>query len=115
RHTGVKIIETPIDPETGATCKNAIRKEAEDLGDKLAAIAFPQINNFGNLEDVDKLTDLASDLGVQSIAVIDPLLLATGGLKPPSEFGNDGADLIVGEAQHLAISPNFGGPGLGLF
>ena len=115
RHTGVKIVETPIDPETGATCRNAIRKEAEDLGDKLAAIAFPQINNFGNLEDVDKLTDLASDLGVQSIAVIDPLLLATGGLKPPSEFGNDGADLIVGEAQHLAISPNFGGPGLGLF
>ena len=49
RHTGVKIVETPIDPETGATCRNAIRKEAEDLGDKLAAIAFPQINNFGNL------------------------------------------------------------------
>src|SRR5690606_1154026 len=50
-------------------------------------------------------------------AIIDPFLLATGGLKAPSEFGSDaqGCDMIVGEGQHLAIAPNFGGPGLGLF
>ena len=26
-----------------------------------------------------------------------------------------GADFIAGDAQHLAIPPNFGGPGLGIF
>ena len=43
------------------------------------------------------------------------MLLATGGLKPPTEFGETGIDFIAGEAQHLAIPPSFGGPGLGLF
>ena len=41
--------------------------------------------------------------------------LVTGGLKTPSQFGEHGADFIAGEAQHLAIPPSFGGPGLGLF
>ena len=40
------------------------------------------------------------------------MLLGTGGLKPPTHLENKGADFIVGEAQHLAIEPNFGGPGL---
>ena len=39
------------------------------------------------------------------------MLLAAGGLKPPSEFGSDGVDFIAGEAQHLAIPPSFGGRG----
>ena len=43
------------------------------------------------------------------------MLLGSGGLKPPTDFGENGADFIVGEAQHLAIAPNFGGPGLGIF
>ena len=115
KHTGVRIIITPVDSATGTTCLDAVREEALRLGPELAAIAFPQVNNFGNLEDVSALTDLAGELGVKSIAVIDPALLAAGGLKPPSNFGKHGADLIVGEAQHLAIAPNFGGPGLGLF
>jgi glycine dehydrogenase len=115
RQTDTKIIITPIDLQTGSTCADSIRQEAKHLGDSLAAIAFPQVNNLGLLEDVDALTDLAVELGVKSIAIIDPMLIAGGGLKPPSVFGKEGADIIVGEAQHLAIGPNFGGPGLGLF
>ena len=42
-------------------------------------------------------------------------MLGEGGLKPPVEFGRSGADFIAGDAQHLAIPPNFGGPGLGIF
>jgi len=114
-HTDISIQITPIDPETGKTCLNALREQATELGDQLAAIAFPQTNNFGLLEDVDALTDLAAEHNALSIAVIDPLLLATKGLKPPSQYGKNGADIIAGEAQHLAIAPNFGGPGLGLF
>ncbi|MGB0289833.1 MAG: glycine dehydrogenase, partial [Opitutales bacterium] len=69
------------------------------------------------LEEVDALADLAAQLGVKSVAVIDPLHLSAGGLKAPAHFGGDatGVDIIVGEAHHLALAPNYGGPGLGLF
>jgi glycine cleavage system pyridoxal-binding protein P len=56
-------------------------------------------------------------INLLSIAVIDPMLLGAGGLVQPSEFGTQkrGATMIVGEGQHLALAPNYGGPGLGLF
>lgn len=115
KHTEIKIEIIPIDQETGSSSHKRIKDRAEALGDHLAAIVFPQVNNFGILEDVDALTNLAAECGALSIAVIDPILLATKGLKPPSEFGVNGADILAGEAQHLCIGPNFGGPGLGLF
>lgn len=95
----------------------ALKARIEILGPKLAALVYPQTNHFGNLEDVDALTDLANAAQVSAIAIIDPMLLATGGLKSPATFGtsSQGCDMIVGEGQHLAIGPNFGGPGLGLF
>jgi glycine dehydrogenase len=83
----------------------------------LAGMVFPQANCLGCLEDVDGLTDLAQSVGARAIVVIDPMLLATGGLKAPGTFGQQGqgADLLVGEGQHLAIPPHYGGPGLGVF
>ncbi|CAM9899296.1 unnamed protein product, partial [Chrysoparadoxa australica] len=81
----------------------------------VAAVAFPQINSLGKLEDVHTLTRLTKEKGAQAIGIIDPATLATGGLTPPSQWGEDGCDMIVGEGQHLGIGPNFGGPGLGLF
>jgi len=113
--TQIKIVEVPADPATGRLDPATVRARAAEVGAKLAAIAFPQVNTFGLLEDVDALTDLAAELKVKSIALIDPILLATGGLKPPAKFGAHGANMFVGEAQHLAIGPTFGGPGLGIF
>jgi glycine dehydrogenase len=117
RETGLKIITIPTDPETGITNIEIARKLALEIGSNLAAIAFPQVNNFGNLEDVHELTDLCTELNIQSIALFDPMLLATDGIIPPVEYGSQkqGANMIVGEGQHLAIAPNFGGPGLGIF
>ena len=115
--TDLTLLSTPLDAETGRLDLPALRDLAAKLGDDLACIVFPQVNAFGLLEEVDELTDLAREVGAKSVACIDPMLLATGGLKPPASFGSDaaGADLIAGEAQHLAIGPNYGGPGLGLF
>lgn len=115
--TATKIITIPTDPETGITNIEVARRLAKEIGSNLAAIAFPQVNNFGNLEDVHELTDLCSELNIQSIALIDPMLLATDGLIPPVDYGSkkQGANMIVGEGQHLALAPNFGGPGLGIF
>ncbi len=115
--TSLRIITVPIDPITGTTDLNILIKIAKELGSKLSGIIYPQVNNLGNLEDVHLITDLCWELNVQAIAIIDPMLLATKGLVSPVDFGTkkQGAHMIVGEGQHLAIGPNFGGPGLGIF
>ncbi len=113
--TEVELIRVPADVVTGCIDMAALKAAAVEAVDRLAVIVFPQVNTFGLLEAVDELTDLAADLKIKSVAVIDPLLLSKGGLKAPSDFGVNGVDIIVGEAQHLALAPNFGGPGLGLF
>lgn len=115
--TNVNIITIPVDKKTGLTDIDALNSLLNHHGANAACIVYPQVNNFGNLEDVHTITDIAYQHKVQSIAVIDPMLLATEGLIPPVEFGSQkqGAHMIVGEGQHLAIAPNFGGPGLGIF
>ena len=113
--TDLELVRVPVDESTGLIDPKALNAAIESVGDRLAAIIFPQVNTFGLLEDVDELTNLSAKVGAKSIAVIDPILLGPGGLKQPSTFGDNGADIIVGEAQHLALGPNFGGPGLGLF
>lgn len=111
----ISLVKVPVDATTGTISSGALDSAIQETGDRLAAIVFPQVNTFGLIEDVDGLTRLAAEAGAKSIAVIDPLLLGPGGLKPPSDFGDGGVDIIVGEAHHLALAPNFGGPGLGLF
>jgi glycine dehydrogenase len=107
----------PIDPTSGTVPLGSLRERAVPVAARLAGIVFPQANSLGCLEDVDALTDLAHSVGARAIVVIDPMLLASGGLKAPGTFGqrSQGADLLVGEGQHLAIPPHYGGPGLGVF
>lgn len=113
-HTEMKIVRAPINAETG---KLDLKKIEEILSNPhfIAALAFPQVNNLGIIEDVDALTDLAHQYNIKTIAIVDPMLIGKGGLKAPVSFGNKGADMVVAEGQHLAIGPNFGGPGLGIF
>ncbi len=108
---------TPVDPACGTVAIAALEARAAACAEQLAGIVFPQVGSLGCLEDVDHLTDLAHEHDAKAITVIDPMLLATGGLVPPGRFGRDsqGADLLVGEGQPLAIGPNYGGPGLGIF
>ena len=44
----------------------------------------PFTNNEGEF-DVDALANLTNDLKAVSVAVVDPVLLGSGGLKPPVE------------------------------
>ena len=113
--TPFELMRVDADPATGLLDPAAVREALSSRSADIAAFAFPHVNTFGLLEEVDALTDVCAEAGVRSIAVIDPFLLGPGGLKPPSQFGAKGADIAVGEGQHLALSPNFGGPGLGLF
>ncbi len=115
KETQIRFSLAKIHPASGVLDFSSLETTDEDETGEYSAFVFPQVNKFGLLENVDALTDFARERGMRSIASIDPMLLATGGLKPPSEFGEEGADFITGEAQHLAIPPSFGGPGLGLF
>lgn len=117
KETKLNIIKAPLNPNNGLTSidtlKNLIKEHTHDL----AALCFPQVNCFGNLEEVDLLTDLASQHDLISIGVIDPLLLAKEGMNPPSIWGSNaqGTTMFVAEGQHLVTPPTFGGPGLGIF
>lgn len=118
KETPLKIEYIPLDPATGLTDINWLNKRLEDETSPVAGVAFCQMNHLGLLENVHQLTDLCWQHTIQSIAIIDPLLLAgKNGLCPPAEYGGQkqGAHMIVGEGQHLALAPNFGGPGLGIF
>lgn len=116
KETDLKIIKAPVSAQTGRLDMDAL-KRILNTTPTIAAVAFPQINNLGNTEPVDEIVDLCSTNNIKSIAVVDPMLLGPAGLKPPVKFGTraQGADMVVAEGQHLAIGPNFGGPGLGIF
>ncbi len=114
--TSLKIVTVPYLPgKHGETTLTQVKEHLQKLGSQAFGLVYPQVNACGILEDVHGLTDLAHEFSLQAIAMFDPMQLAKGGLISPSQFGKEGADLIVGEGQHLAILPNFGGPGLGIF
>jgi glycine dehydrogenase subunit 1 len=75
-----------------------------------------QPNFFGNLEEVDELTDWAHAHRMLVIAVVNPTSLAI--LKPPGEWGSDesgnrGADIVCGEGQPFGVPLASGGPYFG--
>jgi glycine dehydrogenase len=115
RDTDLELRFISPDSSTGRVSVNSFRLAAEKAASELACLVFPQLNFLGLLEEVDGLTDLAAELGTRSIAIVDPMTLAAGALKPPSAFGKKGASIFVGEGMHISLSPNFGGPGLGIF
>lgn len=116
RETGLRIVRAPISSQTGRIDMDAL-KRILNTTPHIAGVAFPQVNNLGNIEPVDEITDLCSNNNIKSIAIVDPMLLGPTGLKAPAKFGSrqQGSDMVVAEGQHLAIGPNFGGPGLGIF
>jgi len=116
-HTKLKIEFIPLNAKSGRTDLAKLENILKERAHEIAGLAFPQVNCLGQLEDVNALTDLAKSFKVLTVGIIDPALLADQGLRQPALWGEDGhgVDLIVGEGQHLAIGPNFGGPGLGIF
>ena len=102
---GIDIVEPGFDAQSGRTVLEGV--DWQDV----AALAVPQPNFFGVLEDVDALTDAAHAAGALVIGVVNPLALAI--LKPPGEWGARGADIACGEGQPLGIPLAGGGPYLG--
>jgi glycine dehydrogenase subunit 1 len=107
---GVRFEEVPFSPESGLTSLDALKKyEGEDI----TAVVVQQPNFFGQLEDVDAITDWAHAHGIFVIAVVNPTSLAL--LRPPGEWGTQGkgADIVVGDGQPLGVPLSSGGPYFG--
>ncbi len=89
-----------VDIEPGAT----------KLPDDLACIAIQTPNFFGEVEDVERLTDLAHEAGALSVVHVNPIAL--GLFRPPGDFD---VDIVTAEGQPLGVPLAFGGPYVGLF
>ncbi len=81
------------------------------ITDVPVALVVQHPNYFGRLEDVDALADWAAERNVALIASVNPLSLAV--LKPPSEWGRRGADIVCGDGQPFGIPMASGGPSFG--
>lgn len=104
KHVGVEIIEIPFDLKTGRTQVAALEKYSADV----TALVIPQPNFFGVLEEVDELTNWAHAHNALVIGVVNPLAMSL--LKPPGQWGTDGADIACGEGQPLGVPLSSGGP-----
>jgi glycine dehydrogenase len=86
--------------------------ESFDMSNPDAAgvlVSYPTTD--GRVECYEKLTNEAHDSGMMVVAAAD--LLALTLLKPPGEWGEKGADIVVGSAQRFGVPMGFGGPHAG--
>jgi len=106
---GVGAIETlPFGEKTGAADMDALGAQ---LRDDVAFVVVGYPNFHGCVNDVRRIVDLAHAKGALVVTVTtEPYALAL--LEPPGALG---ADIAVGEGQALAVPPQNGGPGVGLF
>jgi len=104
----IEVVEVPFDMATGQTDIAALQAYA---GEDYAALIIPQPNFFGVLEDVAGMTDFAHANGMLAIGVVNPLAMSV--ITPPGQWGETGADIVVGEGQPLGAPLSSGGPYFG--
>lgn len=96
-----------VDEKDGRVPFEAFEK---NFNKEIAAIIIQTPNFYGNIEDLEKLGELAHSEKCLFIVSQDPISL--GLLKKPAEYD---ADIVVAEGQCLGLPQSFGGPYLGLF
>jgi glycine dehydrogenase subunit 1 len=108
RNQHIVLEDIPWSRETGTIDSGLLVNRAPE---DIAAVVINSPNFFGCLEQVDALTDWAHAQGALVIAVVNPVSLAL--LKPPGQWGQEGADIAVGDGQPLGIPVASGGPYFG--
>jgi len=105
KHQNLELIDIEFDLASSKTSMAALEKFS---GEDITAMIISQPNFFGTLEDVDAMTNWAHANNIVVIAVVNPLSLAL--LKPPGQWGENGADIAVGDGQPLGAPMSSGGP-----
>lgn len=108
RNQKIDIVGVPYDAVTGTV---SLASLAQFESESFAALVIPQPNFFGQLEDVNALTDWAHANNMLAIALVNPVSL--GLLSAPGQWGGEGADIAVGEAQPMGAPLSSGGPYVG--
>jgi glycine dehydrogenase subunit 1 len=103
---GLTFERLPMDVGTGNIAVDALGQDQQPVAVVVQQPTFP-----GTLEDVDRLTDWAHAAGALVIAIANPTSLAL--LKAPGHWGQDGADIAIGEGQPLGVPLSSGGPYFG--
>jgi len=102
---GITFERLPMDSGNGNAAASLDNDESP------VAVVIQQPSFLGTLEDVDRLTDWAYERGALVIAVVNPTSLAL--LKAPGHWGEEGADIAIGEGQPLGVPLSSGGPYFG--
>ena len=105
--TGQSIEVVTIPQKDGIT---DIAKLEELMDEDTAAVLVQYPNFFGQVEDIQKIGEIAHEKGGLFVVSSNPLAL--GILTPPGKLG---ADITVGDAQPFGIPEAFGGPHCGYF
>src|SRR4051795_12464008 len=109
---GLELDDIPLVADgdaAGTTDLGALEAMLADVGRPVAGVIAAQPNFFGLLEPMAEIGTLAHSAGALFVSVVEPVSLAV--LAPPGAYG---ADIAAGEGQPLGISPQYGGPYLGL-
>lgn len=85
--------------------------QLDEIASTPCAVVIQQPNFLGRLEAVDAITDWAHQNNALVIAVVNPVALAV--LKPPGEWGQNGADIACGDGQPFGVPMASGGPSFG--
>ncbi len=115
-----KVTQTYLSGQSEASCVEVPMSDdgRTDLGalklvldDDTAAVLVGYPSFVGALTDLRPLADAVHEKGARLVvANTEPYALAVA--ESPGELG---ADIVVGEGQPIALPPQFGGPGVGLF
>ena len=108
KNQNIELVEADFDIDGGHITTGELDKFKDR---QFAALVIPQPNFFGVLEEVDTLTDWAHQNGMLVIGVVNPTAMAL--LTPPGDWGEQGADIVVGEGQPLGVPLSSGGPYFG--
>jgi glycine dehydrogenase subunit 1 len=103
---GLTFERLPMDSKTGNVAFDELRDGQEPVAVVIQQPSFP-----GTLEDVDQLTNWAHAQDAAAIGIVNPTSLAL--LKPPAQWGEQGAGIAIGEGQPLGVPLSSGGPYFG--
>ena len=105
RNQGMPVEEFGYVSASGAIDLEDLERKLDDL---TAAVIVQSPNFFGIVEPVKAAAELAHRRGALLIVVFTEAV-SLGILEPPAA-----ADIVAGELQSFAISPNYGGPFAGI-
>jgi len=105
-YTHANNIEVDLIPATSTTLNLNALEEIEEKDYAGILVQYP--NYFGDIEDMEKISQVAKNLDALFVSSSDPAALAV--LKQPAKYD---IDIAVGDIQTLGLPMAFGGPHAG--